>query len=57
MTDMVIVGRTRAVGAAEISDLRDNIEGVDASTSEAKESMKLLGQSKLKPFCYVIADH
>ena len=57
MTDMVIIGQTRAVGAAETLVWRDDIKGVNASIGEAKDSMKLFGQSALKPICYVIADH
>lgn len=44
MTDMITVGRARAISAAETLDLRDNIKGLNVSKGEAKESMKLFGQ-------------
>ena len=44
MTDMIIVGRARAISAAETLDLRDNIERLNVSKGEAKESMKIFGQ-------------
>ena len=44
MTDMIIIGRVLAVGAAETLDLGDDIEGLDTSKGEAKEFMKLFGQ-------------
>lgn len=46
MTDIINVGRALAVGAAESLELRDNIEGLNASKGEAKGFMKLLGQSE-----------
>ena len=45
MIDIINMGRAVPVGAAESLDLRDVIEGQNASRGEAKGVVQLFGQS------------